>query len=63
MNTLAKSGDPQTPMSQVEQSLKVLYLIWRDGTGGPKWHAKFEALRKQVLPDWTPPTSAMPAGN
>jgi hypothetical protein len=57
MNKLAESGDPQTPISQVQQSLKVLYLVWRDGTGGPKWHAKFEALRLQVLPDWTVPTT------
>jgi hypothetical protein len=57
MTQLANANNPQTPISQVQQSLKVLYLIWRDGTGGPKWHAKFESLRKEVLPDWTPPTS------
>ncbi len=57
MNELAKSGDPQTPITQVQQSLKVLYLIWRDGTGGPKWHAKFESLRKEVLPDWSAPAT------
>jgi hypothetical protein len=62
MYALARSGDAGTPMLQVQQSLKVLYLIWRDGTGGPKWHAKFEALRKEVLPDWTPPISAPGSG-
>jgi hypothetical protein len=57
MHTLAKNGDPNTTDAQVQQSLKILYLIWHDGTGGPKWHGKFEALRKEVLPDWTVPTA------
>jgi hypothetical protein len=61
MQKLAKSGDPDTTQAQVQQSLKVLYLIWRDGTGGPKYHDQFEALRKEILPDWTPPPA--PAGN
>jgi hypothetical protein len=57
LNTLAKAGDPSTSEAQVQQSLKVLYLIWRDGTGGPLYHEKFEALRKSVLPDWKIPTN------
>ncbi|HEX4056556.1 MAG TPA: hypothetical protein VHX86_20020 [Tepidisphaeraceae bacterium] len=55
MHTLAKSGDPNTTDAQVGQSLKVLFLIWRDETGGPKYHEKFETLRKEVVPNWTPP--------
>ncbi|MDP9173079.1 MAG: hypothetical protein M3O30_04330 [Planctomycetota bacterium] len=63
MHALAKSGDANTTDAQVQQALKVQYLIWRDGTGGKKWHDKFDALRKAVLPDWTPPASATnPAG-
>jgi hypothetical protein len=58
MQKLAKSGDPNTTETQVQQSLKVLYLIWRDETGGAKYHEKFEALRKEVLGNWTPPTAA-----
>jgi len=57
MHTLAKSGDPNTTEAQVEQSLKVLYLIWRDEVGGSKYHQKFETLRQQVLPNWKIPTS------
>jgi hypothetical protein len=55
MHALAKSGDPGTANADVEKSLKVLYLIWRDETGGPKYRAKFEALQKEILPNWTPP--------
>jgi hypothetical protein len=57
MQKLAKQGDPNTTEAQVQQSLKVLYLIWRDETGGAKYHEKFEALRKIALPDWTPPAA------
>jgi hypothetical protein len=58
MHTLAKQGDPHTSDADVAKSLKVLYLIWRDETGGPKYHDQFEALRKEVLPDWTVPGDA-----
>ncbi len=58
MHTLAKSGDTDTTDVQVGQSLKVLFLIWRDETGGTKYHEKFEVLRQEVLPNWTPPGSA-----
>ena len=57
MHKLAEQGDPGTTSAQVQQSLKVLYLIWRDETGGTKYHDKFEALRKEVLGDWMPPAS------
>jgi hypothetical protein len=62
MHSLAQNGDPDTTMPQVEQSLKILYLIWRDGTGGPKWHDKFEQLRKEVMPTWTFPPADTPQG-
>jgi hypothetical protein len=58
MQKLAKQGDPNTAESQVQQSLKVLYLIWRDETGGAKYREKFEALRKEVLPNWVVPGDA-----
>ena len=58
LHTLAKSGDAATSDDQVAKSLKLLYLIWRTGTGGPKYYDKFETLRKLVLPDWTPPATA-----
>lgn len=58
MHTLAAKGDPNTTDAQVAQSLKVLYLIWRDDTGGAKYHDQFLALRKLVLPNWSPPPSA-----
>jgi len=58
MHMLAKSGDPGTSDADVGKSLKVLYLIWRDGTGGAKYHDKFEELRKEVLPNWVSPASA-----
>jgi len=57
MQKLAKQGDPSTTEAQVQQSLKVLYLIWRDETGGTKYHDEFEALRKEVLGSWTPPAA------
>jgi hypothetical protein len=55
MHTLAQKSDPNTTDAQVQQSLKILYLIWRDGTGGAKWHEQFESLRRQLLPNWSPP--------
>jgi hypothetical protein len=58
MHTLAASGDKDTTEADVQKSLKIVYLIWRDGTGGKKWHDKFEQLRKAVIPDWSPPPSA-----
>jgi tetratricopeptide (TPR) repeat protein len=58
MHTLANQGDKSTTLADVQKSLKVLYLIWRDETGGGKYHDKFEAMRKEILPDWTPPASA-----
>jgi hypothetical protein len=58
MQKLAKQGDPNTAESQVQQSLKVLYLIWRDETGGAKYREKFEALRKEALPNWVVPGDA-----
>jgi hypothetical protein len=57
-HTLAKAGDKDSTLAQVQQAIKVQYLIWRDATGGKKWHEKFELLRKIVLPDWTPPPPA-----
>ncbi len=50
MHTLAKAKDHGTSDADVAKSLKVLYLIWRDQTGGAKYHEKFEELRKEVLP-------------
>jgi hypothetical protein len=57
MHTLAKAGDPGTKEADVGKSLKILYLIWRDETGGAKYHEKFEELRKEVLPGWVVPGS------
>jgi hypothetical protein len=57
MHTLAKAGDPSATDAQVQQSLKLLYLVWRDETGGKKWHDQFEALRKEVMPDWVVPAT------
>jgi hypothetical protein len=57
MHTLAKAKDPGTSNADVAKSLKVLYLIWRDQTGGAKYHEKFEELRKEVLPGWVVPGS------
>jgi hypothetical protein len=57
MHTLAKGKDPGTSDADVAKSLKVLYLIWRDQTGGAKYHEKFEELRKEVLPGWVVPGS------
>jgi len=61
MWTLAKNNDPSTSQADVQKSIKVLYLIWRDETGGPKYHDKFEALRKEALGDWQPPSNGQPA--
>jgi hypothetical protein len=41
-------------LEQVRTDLKRLYIQWGE-PGGPKWFPEFEALRKQLLPDWTPP--------
>jgi hypothetical protein len=57
MHKLAKQGTAGTTDADVQKSLKVLYLIWRDETGGTKYHEKFEALRKEVLGDWQPAAS------
>jgi hypothetical protein len=55
MYNLAKQGDSETTMPQVQQAMKMLYLVWRDGTGGAKYHGKFEELRGKVLPGWAVP--------
>jgi hypothetical protein len=57
MHTLAQAKDPGTSAADVAKSLKVLYLIWRDQTGGAKYHQKFEELRNEVLPGWVVPGS------
>ena len=57
MHNLARQGDKGTTDAQVQQSLKVLYLIWREETGGAKYHDQFEALRKEVLPGWSLPAA------
>ncbi|MGD1276723.1 MAG: hypothetical protein ABR964_05815 [Tepidisphaeraceae bacterium] len=61
MHKLAQAGDPSVSEANVARSLKVLYLIWRDGTGGPKWHEQFDQLRKAVIPDWTVPSATHPS--
>jgi len=42
-------------MEDTQQYLKQLYITYPQ-PGGAKWGPRFDALRLEVLPDWTPPT-------
>lgn len=41
-------------MDDTRLKLKQLYIQW-GRPGGTRWAPKFDELRRQILPDWTPP--------
>ncbi|HWB54754.1 MAG TPA: hypothetical protein VG722_11200, partial [Tepidisphaeraceae bacterium] len=45
-----------TPEQKAENAayLKRLYIQWGPQTGGKRWHAAFERLRRQIAPDFSP---------
>jgi len=42
-------------MEDTQQYLKQLYITYPQ-PGGAKWGPKFDLLRQEIIPDWTPPT-------
>ncbi|HEV8379701.1 MAG TPA: hypothetical protein VGP99_12685, partial [Tepidisphaeraceae bacterium] len=54
---VAKSGGERSAklMEDTQQYLKQLYITYPQ-PGGAKWGPKFDVLRQEILPDWTPPT-------
>ena len=49
-NTVAAKDDAEV-MGNTKQYLGRLYIQWGDQVGGNNWKAKFEELRKQLLPE------------
>ncbi|HEX2970861.1 MAG TPA: hypothetical protein VHP11_00920, partial [Tepidisphaeraceae bacterium] len=41
-------------LEETRLKLKQLYIQWGQ-PGGARWSPKFESLRQEILPDWTPP--------
>ncbi|HEV8607661.1 MAG TPA: hypothetical protein VGQ99_20160 [Tepidisphaeraceae bacterium] len=54
---VAKAGGDKSAktLEDTQQYLKQLYITYPQ-PGGAKWGPKFDALRQEILPDWTPPT-------
>jgi hypothetical protein len=54
---VAKAGAANATkiMEDTQQYVKQLYITYPQ-PGGAKWGPKFDALRQEILPDWTPPT-------
>ncbi len=52
----ALPNDPtmQKVMAGAKQALKDDFITYGDSTGGDKWAAKFEELRKEMIPDFDP---------
>jgi hypothetical protein len=54
-NVFLSAGN-DAPAEQTRQRtqnyLKELYIRWGAGVGGKKWHAEFEKLRAQLIPDF-----------
>jgi hypothetical protein len=60
---VAKAGGDRSAklIEDTQQYLKQLYITYPQ-PGGPKWGPRFDAMRQEILPDWTPPTfSDVPA--
>ena len=59
---LAKANGPDAAdlRKSAQDTLKSQFITNGARTGGDKWKDEFEALRKDLLPDWTP--GAAPAG-
>src|SRR2546421_4622749 len=55
---VAKAGGERSAklVEDTQQYLKQLYITYPQ-PGGAKWGPRFDALRQEILPDWTPPTS------
>jgi hypothetical protein len=54
-NAKAPGYDHAKLLEETQLKLKQLYIQWGE-PGGPKFVGRFDALRQQILPDWTPPT-------
>lgn len=50
----AKDAGSNQLVEDTTLKLKQLYVQWGQ-PGGPRWSAKLDALRQEILPDWTPP--------
>jgi hypothetical protein len=58
---LAKAKHPafkETLLDDTKGRLKSFYIQFGAEPGGAKWSPKFEALRKEILPDWAPDAPA-----
>ena len=54
-NAKAPGYDHAKLLEETQLKLKQLYIQWGE-PGGPRFAARFDELRRQILPDWTPPT-------
>ena len=54
-NAKAPGYDHAKLLEETQLKLKQLYIQWGE-PGGPRFANRFNELRQQVLPDWTPPT-------
>jgi hypothetical protein len=54
---VSKAGGEKSAkiMEDTQQYLKQLYITYPQ-PGGAKWGPKFDQLRQEIIPDWTPPT-------
>jgi hypothetical protein len=48
-----------TGIEESKSYLKLQYITWGQRVGGRKWKAQYEALRKELIPDFNPDTSSM----
>jgi len=58
-NLALAAANPQDPQHQAAKAqtiayLKQLYIQWGRDVGGKKWSPEFEALRKELIPDFNP---------
>jgi hypothetical protein len=55
-------NDPsaQSDLAAAKQDLKNKYLLFPQGIGGKKYHADFEKLRAEIIPDFNPDAVASP---
>lgn len=51
------AGFDERALEDVKTKLKQLYIVHGREPGGPAWGPRFDELRKELMPDWTPPAA------
>jgi len=49
------AGFDERALEDVKTKLKQLYIVHGLEPGGPVWGPRFDELRRELMPDWTPP--------